>query len=42
MFAGDPFGFKLAMPPHRYNRGEIHDLIVDRGTLTAEERYKIQ
>ena len=41
MFAGDPFGFKLAMPPHRYNRGEIHNLTVDRGTLTAEERYKI-
>ena len=38
---GNPFGFKLTMPPHRYDRGEIHNLTVGRGTLTDEERYKI-
>jgi HD-GYP domain-containing protein (c-di-GMP phosphodiesterase class II) len=37
----NPFGFKLAMPAHRYDRGEIHNLMVGRGTLTEEERYKI-
>ncbi len=29
------------MPAHRYNRGELHNLTVGRGTLTSEERYKI-
>jgi HD-GYP domain-containing protein (c-di-GMP phosphodiesterase class II) len=38
---GNPFGFKLTMPPYRYDRGEIHNLTVGRGTLTDEERYKI-
>ena len=37
----NPWGFKLAMPPHLYNRGELHNLAVARGTLTDEERYKI-
>jgi HD-GYP domain-containing protein (c-di-GMP phosphodiesterase class II) len=39
--ADNPHGFKLDMPPHKYNRGEVHNLCVARGTLTAEERYKI-
>lgn len=38
----DPaFGFRLAVPPQLYNYGELHNLCVRRGTLTAEERYKI-
>jgi HD-GYP domain-containing protein (c-di-GMP phosphodiesterase class II) len=37
----NPWGFKLKMPAHRYNRGELHNLSVARGTLTEEERYKI-
>jgi HD-GYP domain-containing protein (c-di-GMP phosphodiesterase class II) len=38
----DPsFGFKMDMPEHLYNHGEIHNLCVRRGTLTEEERYKI-
>jgi HD-GYP domain-containing protein (c-di-GMP phosphodiesterase class II) len=41
MPAGNPFGFKLTVPAHRYDRGEIHNLTVGRGTLTEEERYKI-
>ena len=35
------WGFRLTVPEHRYNQGEIHNLTVGRGTLTAEERYKI-
>ncbi|HWZ70490.1 MAG TPA: HD domain-containing phosphohydrolase [Casimicrobiaceae bacterium] len=41
MPAGNPFGFKLTVPADRYDRGEIHNLTVGRGTLTEEERYKI-
>lgn len=40
--APDPaFGFRMAVPQHLYNLGELHNLGVRRGTLTAEERYKI-
>jgi len=35
------WGFRLTVPHHRYNLGEVHNLSVRRGTLTAEERYKI-
>ena len=35
-------GFKLEVPEHLYNLGEIYNLTVERGTLTKEERYKIQ
>ncbi len=35
-------GFKLEVPEHLYNLGEIYNLCVERGTLTKEERYKIQ
>ncbi len=38
---GNPWGFKLAQPEHLYNRGELYNLSVAKGTLTAEERYKI-
>lgn len=37
----NPHGFKLDMPEHKYNFGEVYNLSVARGTLTAEERYKI-
>src|SRR5262249_52884370 len=37
----NPWGFKLDVPAHRYDRGELHNLTVARGTLTAEERYRI-
>lgn len=37
----NPHGFRLDMPPHKYNLGEIYNLCIPRGTLTAEERYKI-
>ena len=41
MPADNPWGFKLKMPAHRYNRGELYNLSIARGTLTEEERYKI-
>ena len=37
----NPWGFRVAQPEHLYNRGELHNLTVSRGTLTEEERYKI-
>jgi HD-GYP domain-containing protein (c-di-GMP phosphodiesterase class II) len=37
----NPWGFKLDVPEYKYNRGELHNLSVARGTLNAEERYKI-
>ncbi|MCE1241692.1 HD domain-containing phosphohydrolase [Oryzomicrobium sp.] len=41
MPADNPWGFKLDVPPYKYNRGELTNLAVGRGTLTDEERYKI-
>jgi len=43
---GHPFGakehaFRMEVPEHLYNLGEIHNLCIRRGTLTAEERFKI-
>lgn len=37
----NPFGFEMAVPELLYDRGELHNLAVARGTLTPEERYKI-
>ena len=37
----DKYGFKLDMPELKYNLGEIYNLSIERGTLTAEERFKI-
>ena len=34
-------GFKLEPPEYAYNFGEIYNLMIERGTLTAEERYKV-
>ncbi|KPC53280.1 HD domain-containing phosphohydrolase [Amantichitinum ursilacus] len=34
-------GFVMDVPALLYNRGELHNLCLGRGTLTAEERYKI-
>jgi len=39
--ADNPWGFKLQCPEFLYNRGELYNLSVARGTLSAEERYKI-
>jgi HD-GYP domain-containing protein (c-di-GMP phosphodiesterase class II) len=37
----NPWGFRMEVPEHLYDRGELHNLSVARGTLTAEDRYKI-
>ncbi len=35
------WGFRLKIPEALYNRGELYNLMVRKGTLTEEERYKI-
>ncbi|GIU19894.1 MULTISPECIES: HD domain-containing phosphohydrolase [unclassified Shewanella] len=38
----DPkFGIKMAIPEYQYNLGELYNLTISRGTLTAEDRFKI-
>jgi HD-GYP domain-containing protein (c-di-GMP phosphodiesterase class II) len=37
----NPWGFKMKVPVNLYNRGEVYNLCIARGTLTEEERYKI-
>ena len=37
----NPWGFKLDVPRYKYNRGELYNLSITRGTLTSEERYII-
>jgi len=35
------YGFRMDVPQDRYNYGELYNLAIGRGTLTNEERYKI-
>src|SRR5690554_1558832 len=35
------WGFDMALPEYAYNQGELHNLTVRYGTLTEEERFKI-
>lgn len=35
------YGFDVDVPEHKYNLGEIYNLSITRGTLTTEERFKI-
>lgn len=35
------YGFDMQLPPHKQNQGELHNLAVRRGTLTEEDRFKI-
>jgi hypothetical protein len=35
------WGFRLDVPEYQYNRGELYNLEVTRGTLSREERFKI-
>lgn len=42
--AGDPrnkYGFDMKLPSHQQNLGELHNLSIRRGTLTDEDRFKI-
>lgn len=37
----NPWGFKMGIPELLYNKGELYNLSVARGTLSEEERFKI-
>jgi len=37
----DALGFKMKVPEHLYNLGELSNLSISRGTLSEEERFKI-
>lgn len=39
--ADNKFGFKVETHEHKYNLGEIYNLCIPKGTLTPEERFKI-
>ncbi|MEN3109812.1 HD domain-containing phosphohydrolase [Uliginosibacterium paludis] len=41
MPANNPWGFRIEVPARKFNRGELYNLAVRRGTLTPEERYII-
>jgi HD-GYP domain-containing protein (c-di-GMP phosphodiesterase class II) len=41
MPADNKWGFRMAVPDVLYNKGELYNLGVARGTLSEEERYKI-
>lgn len=34
-------GFRMPVPEHLYHHGELHNLGIGRGTLTEEERFKV-
>jgi HD-GYP domain-containing protein (c-di-GMP phosphodiesterase class II) len=40
-FGDNALGFDMPVPEHEYDLGELHNLSVRRGTLTPEERFKI-
>ncbi len=40
-FGDNRWGFRIDVPEHLYNHGEIYNLGIERGTLTPEERFKI-
>ncbi|HJO11858.1 MAG: HD domain-containing phosphohydrolase [Gammaproteobacteria bacterium] len=40
-FGDNPWGFTIDVPKYFYNYGEVYNLCIERGTLTSEERFKI-
>jgi HD-GYP domain-containing protein (c-di-GMP phosphodiesterase class II) len=40
-FGDNIHGFDMEVPAHAFNHGELHNLSIRRGTLTDEERFKI-
>jgi HD-GYP domain-containing protein (c-di-GMP phosphodiesterase class II) len=40
-FGDNPYGFRMDVPENAFNYGELYNLSVARGTLTAEDRFKI-
>lgn len=40
-YGDNPLKFAMPIPEHMYNQGELYNLSIAKGTLTPEERYKI-
>ncbi len=40
-FADNPYGFQMEAPKYAFNLGELYSLSIEHGTLTKEERFKI-
>ncbi|MBR9987242.1 MAG: HD domain-containing protein [Desulfosarcina sp.] len=40
-FEGNPHGFNMPVPENQYNLGELYNLGIRKGTLSAEDRFKI-
>ena len=40
-FDGNPYGFKMDVPENQYNLGELSNLGIRKGTLSPEDRFKI-
>jgi HD-GYP domain-containing protein (c-di-GMP phosphodiesterase class II) len=40
-FDGNPHGFSMTVPKDQYNLGEIYNLSIRKGTLSPEDRFKI-
>ncbi|ABM03676.1 metal dependent phosphohydrolase [Psychromonas ingrahamii 37] len=38
---GNNWGFNMKTPEYRFNKGELYNLAIKRGTLTAEDRFII-
>ncbi|KII75805.1 HD domain-containing phosphohydrolase [Vibrio renipiscarius] len=37
----EKYGIQMDVPEYQYNYGEVYNLTISRGTLTAEDRFKI-
>ncbi|MDG2070507.1 MAG: HD domain-containing phosphohydrolase [Pseudomonadales bacterium] len=37
----NPYGFRMDAPDKKFNKGEVYNLCIQRGTLSDEERFKI-
>jgi HD-GYP domain-containing protein (c-di-GMP phosphodiesterase class II) len=40
-FEGNIYGFNMTVPEHQYNLGECYNLSIRKGTLSPEDRFKI-
>ena len=40
-FYDNPYGFKMDVPENQYNLGELYNLGIRKGTLSPEDRFKI-
>ncbi len=39
--SNNKWGFNMQTPKYQYNRGELYNLCITKGTLNTEERYKV-